>query len=136
MYCSDLVRCTETLQIATSAASELHDSAAAALLPAPQYLPLLRERGAGVFEGTPLGTVDAAAAAAGMTIKAFRPEGGESWGDVRARAVKFLSLYVRCVCLFVSLRLRPQPHVLVAATYSGWLLTSHAREKRARPCLP
>ena len=82
MYCSDLGRCRETLQLASDAAS----------LPLAQYLPLLRERGAGVFEGTPLGTVDKAAAAAGVSTRAFRPEGGESWADVRARAAEFLLL--------------------------------------------
>ena len=142
MYCSDLARCAETLQIATSAASELHDSAAASPLPAPQYLPLLRERGAGVFEGTPLGTVDAAAAAAGMTTVAFRPDGGESWGDVRARAVKFLTLYVYsafaclfCACLGRNLtfwsgcnrlaahipRAREESETVLAVTHGGFI---------------
>ena len=85
VYCSDLGRCVETLQIA----SELEPSR-----PVPQYLPLLRERGAGVFEGTPLGTVEAAAAAAGVSAREFRPEGGESWADVRTRAAKFLLMCV------------------------------------------
>ena len=93
VYCSDLGRCVETLELASAAASEL-EPGAWSLGPAPQYLPLLRERGAGVFEGTPLGTVDAAAAAAGVTTRAFRPDGGESWADVRARAAKFL---LQCV---------------------------------------
>ena len=114
VYCSDLARCTETLQIATSAASELHDLASP--LPAPQYLPLLRERGAGVFEGTPLGTVDAAAAAAGMTTKAFRPEGGESWGDVRARAVSFLSLLASHIP-----RTRAECETVLAVTHGGFI---------------
>ena len=88
VYCSDLGRCVETLQIASSKRTGVPQ-------PAPQFLPLLRERGAGVFEGTPLGTVDAAAAAAGTSARAFRPPGGESWADVRARAATFLQQCVR-----------------------------------------
>jgi hypothetical protein len=84
VYCSDLRRAVETLRIVADAAQPPH--------PPATLLPLLRERGAGVFEGTPLGTVDAAAVAAGAAARSYRPDGGESWQDVRKRAAAALQL--------------------------------------------
>jgi len=83
-YCSDLGRARETLECVCSATSSI---------PQPFYTPLLRERAAGVLEGTPLGCVEAAAQAAGVAARQFRPDGGgESWEDVRSRASAFLQL--------------------------------------------
>jgi len=99
VYCSDLGRCVETLQIATAASALLATQREDAQQPEPQFLSVLRERGAGEFEGTPLGTVDSAAAAAGLSTRAFRPVGGESWHDVLVRASAFLQLCVRPLCI-------------------------------------
>jgi broad specificity phosphatase PhoE len=68
------------------------------------FLPLLRERGAGVFEGLPLATVAAACTAQGGPPRRFRPEGGESWEDVRARAKDFLLLCVVRPCRCWAMR--------------------------------
>jgi len=50
----------------------------------------IREKGGGVLEGSPLGTADKEAHKRGVGIREYRPEGGESWLDVQARARDFL----------------------------------------------
>ncbi len=54
---------------------------------APTLIPdmRLREKGAGILEGQPLGTPSAMAKKAGIPAREFRPEGGESWIDVNNR---------------------------------------------------
>ena len=80
VYCSDLRRCRDTLaQIAQSVE-----------LPDPVFDPRIREKGGGVLEGSPLGTADKEAKKRGVGIREYRPEGGESWRDVQARAHDFL----------------------------------------------
>ena len=57
---------------------------------------LLREKGAGSFEGKPLGSCEVAAKEAGVPLRSFRPSGesGESWEDVRKRARTFVRKHV------------------------------------------
>lgn len=43
-----------------------------------------------MLEGSPLGTADKEAKKRGVGIREYRPEGGESWLDVQARARDFL----------------------------------------------
>ena len=50
----------------------------------------LREKGAGVLEGKPLGTPSTLAKQAGVPPRMFKPEGGESWLDVNERVKDFL----------------------------------------------
>lgn len=49
----------------------------------------LREKAAGDFEGRPKGTIDQFAKALGIPIREYRPEGGESWEDVKQRCKAF-----------------------------------------------
>jgi broad specificity phosphatase PhoE len=58
--------------------------------PEPVFDPRLREKGGGIYEGSPLGTSDKEAKKRGIAIREFRPEGGESWMDVNIRARLFL----------------------------------------------
>lgn len=80
IFCSDLNRCQQTLS---------------QILPFHQYItpvydPRLREKGAGDLEGQPLGTTDQLARANNLNPREFRPNNGESWTDVQARARSFL----------------------------------------------
>ncbi len=84
VYCSDLGRARETLAAVCSAPGAAH--------PAARFTPLLRERGAGVYEGAKVSVVNAAARAAAVPPRQWRPEGAESWDDVRDRASAFLTL--------------------------------------------
>jgi probable phosphoglycerate mutase len=51
---------------------------------------LLRERSYGIFEGRPMEAIRAERSRLGLAKQDFRPEGGESYGDVRKRAEAFL----------------------------------------------
>lgn len=51
---------------------------------------LLRERGAGVFEGRSFREMDQVQEQSGFTHAEFKPEGGESYREVLARVVSFL----------------------------------------------
>ena len=80
VYCSDLARARDTLGCC-SVACEAH----------VVYSPLLRERAAGVLEGRPMSAMqDALASAAGVSERHWKPDGGESWADVRERATTFV----------------------------------------------
>ena len=96
-FCSDLARARETLSLLLAAGF----SPAAA----PVFLPLLREKAAGVHEGGIRGAVEAAAALAGVSPREYRSEGGgESWTDVGGRAHAFLKLLAAqpaCECVLV-----------------------------------
>ena len=50
----------------------------------------LREKGAGVLEGKPLGTPSTMARQAGVSARQFKPEGGECWVDVSIRVKDFM----------------------------------------------
>jgi len=83
IYCSDLGRAKETLENI--------------LLPCPDkytdkihFTELLREKGAGVLQGQALGIWKANATKAGMSIRQYKAEKGESWEDVYMRADKFI----------------------------------------------
>jgi broad specificity phosphatase PhoE len=53
--------------------------------------PLLREKNAGVFEGKPREEINIARKRYGNE-RLFKPKGGESWGDLQKRAVRFLGM--------------------------------------------
>ena len=46
----------------------------------------LREKGGGVLEGSPLNTFKQQAQKAGIELRQYKPEAGESWHDVMTRA--------------------------------------------------
>lgn len=54
------------------------------------YTPELREKGAGIFEGRPVEELYEASNKSGLPKTQFKPEGGESFVDVKKRAQKFL----------------------------------------------
>ena len=54
------------------------------------YEPRIRERSHGVFEGTPRGTFTKAAQQASIPLHSFKPQGGESILESRARARTFI----------------------------------------------
>ena len=45
----------------------------------------LREKGGGILEGSPLNTFKQQAKEAGMELRMYKPEDGESWQDVMNR---------------------------------------------------
>jgi broad specificity phosphatase PhoE len=59
------------------------------------YEPLLREGHGGIFEGQPYGSMSRAAEKAGIPRNDFRPEGGESYSDVRERVRKFMGIIMK-----------------------------------------
>jgi hypothetical protein len=88
---------------------------------------------AGIFEGSPVGSCSAAARAAGIAEREFRPEGGESWTDVEARAADFWhflmakhasTVAVENVELVADELLDPEtsrlPHIIVVS-HSGFI---------------
>jgi broad specificity phosphatase PhoE len=82
VYCSDLARARDTLACCAVVCNESD----------VVYSPLLRERAAGALEGLPMSAMqDAVAKAAGVSERQWKPEGGESWADVRQRATLFLT---------------------------------------------
>ena len=50
----------------------------------------LREKSSGIITGQPLINMQKAAKAANLPIRDFRPEEGENWKDVNARAREFI----------------------------------------------
>ncbi|XRB15138.1 fructose-2,6-bisphosphatase [Pseudoscourfieldia marina] len=85
VYVSDLGRARKTFEALSHVSATCGNP-----LPGPVYTTLLRERHAGQFEGQTYGSTEAAARRAGVSTRAFRPKGGESWEDVCARARVFL----------------------------------------------
>ena len=59
------------------------------------YEPLLREVQGGEFEGMPYGSVSRAAEKAGIPREDFKPKGGESLKDFKARVQKFLDIIAK-----------------------------------------
>ena len=55
-----------------------------------KYTPLLREKGAGVLQGQKLAQFAKNAKASGAPLREYKPQGGESWLDVRSRVEKFV----------------------------------------------
>lgn len=56
------------------------------------YEPLLRETHGGEFEGTPYGSIARAAEKAGIPREEFKPKGGETIKEFKARVLKFIDL--------------------------------------------
>jgi broad specificity phosphatase PhoE len=79
IYASDLGRVVETTRYVLA-----HQDAPVV------YDALLRERGAGIYEGLPRQVLWEAEAKSGQPIVDFRPEGGESFRDLQERIVGFL----------------------------------------------
>jgi broad specificity phosphatase PhoE len=79
IYCSDLVRTRQT--VAPLVALRGRDDVI--------YDARLREKGAGVAEGMKLAALHQLQKDSGQSVRLYKPEGGESWDDVRARAVSF-----------------------------------------------
>jgi len=82
IYCSDLVRTRQTVEPLIALRGE--DTVT--------YDPLLREKGAGVAEGLKLSALDKMRQDSGQSVRVYKPEGGESWDDVHARANSFYQL--------------------------------------------
>ena len=79
IYCSDLVRTRQTVEplIALRGSDTVI------------YDARLREKGAGVAEGIKLAALHKMQKDSGESVRTYRPEGGESWDEVRARADSF-----------------------------------------------
>jgi broad specificity phosphatase PhoE len=80
----DIVFCSDLKRAKDSAAEMLRDRDIAI-----RYLPLLRERSAGVFQGRPMQEIYNAEEENGRW-DAFRPPDGETFGNLRSRAQVFL----------------------------------------------
>jgi len=85
IYCSDLVRTKETLENILSS----HPSKEILVI---NYTELLREKGAGVLQGQPLGVSKELAEKSGLPMRRFKAEEAESWEDVYNRADKFIEV--------------------------------------------
>lgn len=59
------------------------------------YEPLLRETHGGEFEGMPYGSIARAAEKAGVPRDDFKPNGGESLKEFRARSEKFMEMIAK-----------------------------------------
>eukprot|EP00741_Cyanophora_paradoxa_P004346 tig00000792_g4219.t1 len=84
VYCSDLHRTKQTLE-GIRVHSKLKD------VPV-QFSELIREKAAGNYEGKGIGAQEADAKAQNVSIRKFKPEGGECWDEVLTRARTFVSL--------------------------------------------
>ena len=81
VYSSDLARTRQTTELVLP------------VLPptTPVYYDArLREKGAGSIEGKPLGTAEKMARKSKVSMREFRPPGGESWRDVAVRSQSFV----------------------------------------------
>jgi len=87
VYCSDLGRAKETLENILLSYPDKDK------LPIT-FSELLREKGAGVLEGQPLGVWKANSEKAGLGIRRYKAEQGESWEDVNTRADKFVETLI------------------------------------------
>ena len=100
IYCSDLGRAKETLEnILISHPSKDKMKV--------NYSELLREKGAGVLEGQPLIVWKNGAEKAGLGIRKYKAENGESWEDVMARADKFVEELIE---KYITSKNQPQSH--------------------------
>ncbi len=79
IYCSDLVRTRQTVEpLIALRGSDI-----------VVYDARLREKGAGVAEGIKLAALHKMQKDSGESVRTYKPEGGESWDEVRARADSF-----------------------------------------------
>ena len=79
IYCSDLVRTRQTVEHLVALRG--HDDVI--------YDARLREKGAGTAEGLKLVALHKMQRDSGQNARVYKPEGGESWDEVRARANSF-----------------------------------------------
>ena len=79
IYCSDLVRTRQTVEQLVALRGS--DSVI--------YDARLREKGAGVAEGLKLSAFHKMQQDSGQNARTYKPEGGESWEEVRSRANSF-----------------------------------------------
>src|SRR3990167_5039157 len=117
-YVSDLGRTKATFQNISSKRT--------ASISNVNYEPLLREKSGGVFEGKPLKQVADAAKTKNIPVRDFRPNNGESWKDVYARA----SLAMKLIFFeqIVIPMLKPtensptQPKRVLIVSHGGWIM--------------
>ncbi len=84
IFSSDLQRAKETAVVI----ARYHD------IPV-RYIPELRERDVGVFEGSDRGEFENARIKSKSLKNDFKPEGGESYGNLKDRAKRFLDILVK-----------------------------------------
>lgn len=78
MFCSDLGRTKETAHYIFPYKKDI------------TYTNLLREKSGGILEGLTLSTIPKKAKEQGIPYRLYKPDKGESWGDLRLRCEKFL----------------------------------------------
>lgn len=91
IYCSDLGRAKETLE---HILESFHDRDNIRV----NYSPLIREKGFGILEGLPREKYQKIIQTSGISLRDYKPEGGESWKEVTERAEKFLDLIAEKYC--------------------------------------
>ena len=92
-YVSDLGRTRETFDAITSQWKSFDAETAAVV-----YSPLMREKAGGVAEGGPLSVVHDAQKKSGLPARDFKPQKGESWKDVYARASQLMrQVFFECL---------------------------------------
>ena len=79
IFCSDLVRTRQTVEPLVALCAQ-HTVT---------YDARLREKGAGTAEGLKLTAFHKMQRDSGQNVRVYKPEGGESWDDVRSRAGSF-----------------------------------------------
>jgi len=89
VYSSDLMRTRQTTE-------EILKQLPHATVPV-HFDARLREKGAGSIEGRPLGTAEKMAKKNKVSMRDFRPPGGESWRDVAVRSQSFVREIVASV---------------------------------------
>ena len=110
VYCSDLGRCKDTL-----AAILAHHEGQKVV-----YEPLLREKGAGEYEGKAIGSTEQEARRRGVPFRVFKGGGGESWIDVNTRAEAFIT---SLVARHVTERPPASPPLqILVVSHGGWLM--------------
>lgn len=75
-----------------------------------EYDPLLRERGAGIYETHPRQRLWEAEMGSGLPLADFRPEGGESFRDLQDRVERFIDF----------LRQRHTDETILLVSHGGW----------------
>lgn len=85
IFVSDLKRCIDT----AAEIIKFHPKAEVT------YEPAVREQHLGIFEGKPYGTMGKAAAAAGVDPYELKPEGGESFQELRKRISTFMEKLIK-----------------------------------------
>ena len=106
IFCSDLNRCQQTLSQVLPHHSYV----------SPNFDQRLREKSAGDLEGEPLGTTDKLAKKNNVNPRQYRPNRGESWVDVQARARDFLfEISERFIA-------NDRPTKILVVSHGGWIM--------------